>query len=298
MSPPTANAPFAGTISVVVSTYARPRELALVLEGYARQDDPDFEVVVADDGSGEATARVVEEAAARTGLRVTHVWHADRGFGKTEILDRALLEAAGDYLVFTDGDCLPRRDFVATHRALARPGRFLSGGYVRLPRALADALEPADVREGRVWDGRWLLARGFRPGRHVLRMLRPGTLPLLLDALTPTKATWNGMNASTWKTALVEANGFDLRLRYGSEDRELGARLENAGLRGRQIRHRAVLLHLEHDRPWRDDAVVERQRAYRREVARSGATRTDRGLAELPDDVPTRVTRLGGGAAS
>ena len=38
-------------------------------------------------------------------------------------------KGSGEYLIFTDGDCIPRRDFVATHRELARPGRFVSGGF-------------------------------------------------------------------------------------------------------------------------------------------------------------------------
>lgn len=276
---------------MVVTTYERPRYLELVLEGYARQTDPDFEVVVADDGSAPATASAVEAVAGRTGLGVVHVWHADRGFRKTEILDRAIVASAGEYLVFTDGDCVPRSDFVAVHRRLARRGRSLSGGYVRLPQTLSETLSPADVREGRVFDGRWLRARGFRPGRHALRLLRPGPVPTALDALTPTKASWNGMNASTWKEDIVAVNGFDLDLRYGGLDRELGQRLENRGLRGRQVRHRAVVLHLHHDRPYRDPVVQARQRSYVEEVRRSGRVRADRGISELPGGVETRVRR-------
>ena len=53
-------------VSVIISTFERPRELELVLAGYAIQDDPDFEVVVADDGSGSATAAVIAAAARRS----------------------------------------------------------------------------------------------------------------------------------------------------------------------------------------------------------------------------------------
>ncbi len=43
------------------------------------------------------------------------------------------LAATGDYLILTDGDCIPRQDFVSQHRAASRPGCFLSGGYFKLP---------------------------------------------------------------------------------------------------------------------------------------------------------------------
>ena len=255
-----------------------------MLAGYALQDDPDFEVVVADDGSGPATAAVVS-AAARSPTRthaMRHVWHHDRGFRKTEILDRAICACAGDYLLFSDGDCIPRPDFVSTHRRLATEGRFLSGGYVRLPPSLSATLVPGDVHDGWIWDATELRKRGLSARRAALRMLRPGLLPRLLDAVTPTRVTWNGMNASTWGDAVLAVNGFELDLGYGGEDREFGQRLQNLGLKGRQVRHRAVLLHLDHDRPYRDPTVAARQRALRHVVGRSGRTRAVRGIGELP----------------
>lgn len=273
-------------ISVVVATYERPRELALVLAAYALQDDPNFELVVADDGSGSQTAAAIAEAR-RGGPPIRHVWHSDRGFRKTEILDRAIGRCKGEYLVFTDGDCVPRPDFVSTHRRLARPGRFLSGGYVRLPDDLSAALTPEDVRIGWIWDGTSLLRRGVGARHAALRVLPPGALPTLLDRLTSTGATWNGMNASTWKEAVLAVNGFDLDFQYGGLDREFGQRLENLGLRGAQVRHRAVVLHLDHRRPYRDRAVVARQRVLRRELATSGRTRAVRGIAELPEATTT-----------
>lgn len=282
------------SVSVVLSTYEQPRALGLVLEGYARQTLRDFEVVVADDGSGPETARTLERAAAEHDLALVHVRHADEGFRKTIVLDRAVLAADGDYLVFSDGDCIPREDFLETHADLAREGRFLSGGYLKLPPDLSDRLDADDVREGRVFDPRWLVRNGWRPGRRRVRLLRSRTAAALLDRLTPTGATWNGHNASTWKEAILEVNGFDLDMGYGGEDRALGERLENLGLRGLQIRHRAPVVHLHHPRPWKDPAEIERIRGRRREIRRSGRVRAERGIAELADDPDLAVRRLGG----
>jgi glycosyltransferase involved in cell wall biosynthesis len=283
-------------ISVVLSTYERPRDLGLVLAGYALQDDPDFEVVVADDGSGPETAARVAEAA-RAGLPVAHVWHPDRGFRKTESLDRAILRSTGDYLIFSDGDCIPRPDFVSTHRRLAVPRRFLSGGYVRLPPALSAELTARDVRAGWIWEGRALRRRGVARRAAALRLRPAGVLATALDRVTPTRASWNGMNSSTWREAVLAVNGFDLELQYGGLDREFGQRLENLGYRGLQVRHRAVLLHLHHERPYRDRAVAARQQELREVVSSTGRTRTPRGIGELPD-VSTTPPRESGEAWS
>jgi hypothetical protein len=144
-----------------------------------------------------------------------------------------------------------------------------------------------DVRDGWIWDAGRMRTRGLGGARTRLRLLPEGMMPRALDRITPTRASWNGMNASTWRDAVLAVNGFDLELRYGGLDREFGQRLENLGLRGRQVRHRAVLLHLHHDRPYRDPTVQARQRALRHEVGRSGRTRAANGIAELPPDPMT-----------
>ena len=127
-------------VSVIITTFDQPEQLEKVLWGYANQRHREFELIVADDGSGPQTTEVIDRVAKLAGLDVIHVWHEHRGFRKTEILNRAIAASGSEYLVFSDGDCIPRSDFVATHLALARRGRFLSGGYVRLPAAPTRAL--------------------------------------------------------------------------------------------------------------------------------------------------------------
>ena len=271
-------------VSVILSTYNQPRALELTLLGYATQRRRDFEVVVADDGSGPETAALIERLRTETGLPIAHVWHADRGFRKTAILNRAILAAGGDYLLFSDGDCVPRDDFVETHRRLAAPGTFLSGGYLKLPAEVSDRLTVEDVRAGRFADLTWLRAQGWKPGRRAVRLLRSAPLAAALDRLTPTRPTWNGHNASTWREALVAANGFDLDMQYGGEDRALGERLVNAGLRGVQIRHRAPVVHLDHPRPYIREEALRHNRAVRDRIARERETRARLGIAELTEE--------------
>jgi glycosyltransferase involved in cell wall biosynthesis len=208
--------------SVIISTYNQPRFLELVLTGFSCQSHHDFEVVIADDGSGPETEEVIQRAQEDLELQVVHVWHPDRGFRKTEILNRALLAAGGDYLIFTDGDCIPRGDFVERHVQEAGKHRFLSGGHLPLPERLSSRLSAEDVRSGRLFDPGWLRKEGWRSGKRVFRLTRDLRLASMLDRLTPTGATWNGGNASTWKEALVRANGFDLDMGYGGEDRAAG----------------------------------------------------------------------------
>lgn len=272
-------------LSVVLSTYNQPEWLRKTLWGYARQTYADFEVVVADDGSGGETRAVIEEARQQQpSLALRHVWHEDRGYRKCVILNRAIVAAEGEYLLFSDGDCIPRHDFVATHARLAEPGKFLSGGAVRLPRDVSEAITKEDVGAGRVFDARWLRARGFDPGRHRMRLLSGTALPTLLDALSPTGATWNGNNASTWRSVVVKANGFEHELGYGGQDREFGERLANLGVTGKRVRHRAVAVHLDHGRPYRTAESIRGNREMRRSARESGRVRAHHGIEQLESE--------------
>ena len=282
------------TLSVILSTYRSPKWLEKVLWGYLCQSRRDFELVVADDGSGEATARVIRAYADRS-VPVRHVWQRDDGFRKSRILNRAIEAARGDYLLFSDGDCIPRRDFVAVHRALAAKGRFLSGGYVKLSRGVSRAITREDVESGRCFAVRWIRSRGEGGYRRMAKLAVPGWAAAAADRITTTRPTWNGHNASGWRSDLVAANGFDERMGYGGQDRELGERLENAGISGHGIRYRALCVHLDHDRGYADLDTIMHNKAIRRETRTRGITRTPFGIemsggtagsAPRPPDTP------------
>lgn len=265
----------------------------MVLWGYANQKNADFELIVADDGSGVETTEVVDRVALAAGLDVIHIWHEHRGFRKTEILNRAIVAASSGYLIFSDGDCIPRDDFVATHARLARPGCFLSGGYLKLSREVSAHITIASVKSGEATRPDWLRERGWHPGKRALRLVRAKGLARLLDLITPTRRTWNGHNSSAWKSAILEANGFDIDMGYGGLDRALGERLINAGVRGRQVRHRAPCLHLHHERPYADPVRWKRNHDIRQRIRRGRETRAVFGIAELGVDDSLLTRRPG-----
>jgi glycosyltransferase involved in cell wall biosynthesis len=268
------------SVGVVFTTYNRPHDLARVLAGYARQTHKRFEIVIADDGSGEETRDCIAAARRVWKLDIRHVWHEDIGFRKCRILNRAIAETTADYLIFTDGDCIPHPEFVAGHVALARPGYFISGGCVRLGERATQAVTPKHVLDGKVFDKRWLLERGESPAN--LRKLLFSAAPWhnLFNSITTTRPTWNGHNSSTWRDEVLAVNGFDERLGYGGLDREFGERLERCGMRGIQARYTLICLHLDHPRPYRAREIMEANRKIRRENARLRVRRTAHGLTQ------------------
>ncbi len=256
-------------ISVIISTYNQPAWLEKSIWGFAAQTHRDFELVIADDGSTDETRQLIERLRSETSVTIRHVWHEDHGFRKCTILNRATIAAEAEYLVFTDGDCIPRRDYLAQHARFAEPGYFLSGGIVRLPMPLSRLISNDDIVAGQAHDLSWLRTHGLNWSLKHYKLVSSPRIAALLDSITTTKATWNGGNASTWKESVLRVNGFDERMEYGYEDRELGDRLMNLGLRGKRLRYRAALVHLDHGRDYVRQEALAVNKSIRRETRRA-----------------------------
>lgn len=269
-------------IGVVITTYNSPAWLGKVLTGYESQTFSNFRVIIADDGSTEETRALIDHFKARNILTIDHVWHEDNGFRKCQILNKAIRETDCDYLIFTDGDCIPEPDFIATHQRLAEPGYFLSGGYIKLTMPVSEKIGDENIRSGVIFDPKWLVAHG-QPKSHKLWKLSPSPLKKqLLNALTPAAASWNGMNSSTWTRDLIAVNGFNEDMQYGGLDRELGERLWNYGHKSKQIRYSTVCLHLDHARGYSRPEIWAKNRAIRKAVKDNRTSRAENGIEKSP----------------
>lgn len=279
-------------IAVILSTYNAPDRLAPTLTGYAAQRGAEFEIVVADDGSTDATRDVIEQAAQAYGIVIRRVWQPDVGFRKCRVLNQAVLATDADYLIFSDGDCVPRADFVATHAAHARPGRFLSGGYFKLTAETSRKITPDIIFKGQATSPEWLLANGTPRSAKLGKLRARGWHAKLMNAMTPTRPTWNGHNSSCWRADLLSVNGHDERMAYWAQDREFGERLVNAGITGLQIRYSAICVHIHHERPYKTERSRERNRQIRAETKANRASWTEHGILKTTQPPSSFMTSI------
>ncbi len=261
-------------IAVIVTTYDRPDALNAVLRGLARQTDRGFEVIVADDGSDQRTAQLLEAWRASF-ARLTHVWHEHRDFRAAEIRNRAILQSSGELCIFLDGDCIPRANFIEVHRRLAEPGWFVAGNRVLLSRQLtarilAESLEPES------WTLRqWL---GARLKGEINRLQ-----PLLSLPLGPLRRlgsmAWRSIrsaNLAIPRADLLRVDGFDAAFSgWGREDSDLVLRLMHSGARRKDGRFASAVLHLWHPESDRsrlptNDLLLEEALRHRRIEAKIG----------------------------
>lgn len=263
-------------LAVVVTTYNRPDALAAALAGYATQSERAFELLVADDGSTDETAGLVRAFAERAPFPVRHVWQEDAGFRAAAIRNKAVAATDADYVIFTDGDCVPSRQFVAAHRRLAEPGRFLSGNRVLLSPRLTERVlrEHLPIHEWSTWQ--WVRAFLARDAKRIWPLL------ILPDGafrkLRPRR--WYGVktcNLSAWRADLLAVNGLDETYSgWGLEDSDLVIRLLHAGIRNKSARFATPMFHLWH-REWERDRLAANQRLLD-ELMASARTRAPLGV--------------------
>jgi glycosyltransferase involved in cell wall biosynthesis len=274
-------------ISVIVTTYNRDDALEAVLRSLARQTDADFEVVVADDGSGLATGELVDAWKAKVGHRVEHVWHQDRGFRAAEIRNRAVLASRGAYCIFLDGDCIARPGFVAIHRRLAERGAFVTGNRILLSRELTDKVLREKLSPESWNIACWITERLSGGVNRLSALLR---LPLgPLRRLR--RSAWRGArscNLAIWRGDLDRVDGFDADYSgWGKEDSDIIVRLLHAGVRRKDGAFATGIIHLWHTEA--DRASLPANERKLDGVVASDRIRAQRGLSSLQVAATTAI---------
>lgn len=273
-------------ISIIVSTYNSPRWLELVIEGYfAQRFSGSFELLIADDGSTETTARLICELIARSPVPIRHVWQPDEGFQKCRVLNKAIAAARGSILLFTDGDCIPQPNMLQVHYERAKPGYFQTGGYLKLPKVVSEQVSIPSIHAGLPFKPTWLIQHGFYPSGKLLKLMLPRPLDRLANRITPTKRTWNGHNSSCFRTDALAVNGFNEMMQYGGEDVEFGLRLNHSGVFGRHLRYTSTPVHLYHHHDYVRPGMRERNAQICQETRKLRRIRAEPGLSQWQNSI-------------
>lgn len=238
-------------ISLIISFYNKTELLQKLLESIALQTMQDVEVVIADDGSGPQAAAFIEHAAHSYPFPIRHVWHEDKGWRKNAILNKAVMAAKSEYLVFIDGDCLLERHFLEEHYASRKQGEVVTGRRVLLTpktteRLLSEPLTPHSFG----WRLFFQLLAETLFGPHKTQMEQMIRLPKWMRRLFlhERKRYILGCNFSMYKADLMDVNGFDERFHYPGygEDIDLEFRLARKGIFAYSRKCQLVQFHCYH----------------------------------------------------
>jgi glycosyltransferase involved in cell wall biosynthesis len=267
------------TLSVVISTYNWPEALEAVVEGFFAQTDMNFEIVIADDGSGEATRACVERLQARSPVPLKHVWQPDVGYRLAMSRNRGIRASSGEYIVVIDGDCVPQRNFVAQHRRLARRGFMVTGSRILLSQEASQRVLAGQLGLQNMSLSDKLRLRLGGGANKLLQML--WTLPDLgREKKRFSFRRIKGCNMAFWRDDLERVNGFDESFEgWGHEDADIVVRLYHAGVMRKDGAFATEVFHL-----WHREARRDQESSNRRIVLERVANKTTQAARGLRDD--------------
>jgi GT2 family glycosyltransferase len=277
-------------ISFVVLTYNRSDALLAVLTSLAAQCSDDHDVVIADDGSDSGQVALLRANCPAFKCPVRHVWHPDTGFTASTARNLGAAHAAGDYLVFLDGDCIPGKNFVQSHIRLAERGFFVNGSRVLLGESLTRQVLQGHLDIVKQNFSFWWKARLAGQSNKLLHMT-----PWPWQAFRVQKAfVWRGIrscNLGVWQEDFFSVNGFDETFRgWGHEDADLVLRLHHLGLRRKNGFLATEVFHLWHRENARLDETNNRQKVVQR--MSENLVKAEQGLSQLRNGLPAQVTLL------
>lgn len=245
------------TISIILSTYNWHTALHLILSSLESlvKNHTGVEIIIADDGSTIETTQVIKEFQSRI-TNLKHLWHADTGFKKAEILNKAVAESTGEYLIFLDGDCIPFPDFISQHIKLAEANYFIAGNRILLNQTMTHQLLGAHLPLEEVFAWKlvdWYRAKKIGGVNKILANMRFSTNWWRYLR----KANWKypkGCNFAVWRKDFYAVNGFDeLFNGWGHEDADIFIRLLHNGISIKDGRFAIPVLHLWHKESSRDN---------------------------------------------
>lgn len=235
--------------SVIAAFYNNIKYLKLVLAGFERQTEKDFDLIIADDGSNEEVVKEIESTSSNYSFRIKHIWHPDKGFRKNKILNQAILASESEFLVFIDSDCVPHSKFLEEHLNEKEVNSVCTGRRVNLSQKITDLLTEDKIRDGFLESNNILLLEDALFGKS--NYVEKGFYiknKFLRSALNKKYRGLLGCNFSLHKKDIIAINGFDERYEAPSigEDSDVEFRLALNGVRVKSLNHIAVQYHLYH----------------------------------------------------
>lgn len=241
--------------SLILSVYKNTKALASVLDSLTFQTDNRFEVIIAEDGDSPEMKEFLSEY--RPTVDYKHLCQEDLGWRKNKILNKAILAAKSDWLIFVDGDCVLHPRFIEFHLKRSHPKLILAGKRIKLDALSSQLILDKQLPLPEI--NRYIRKNRLSIKKMGGRFVEEGLFidPMGIAGIIPRLRTMHqlkGCNMSFHKEAIYAINGFDedyTRPAIG-EDIDLTWRFKKAGYRLSSLRNMAVQYHLHHPENWTD----------------------------------------------
>jgi glycosyltransferase involved in cell wall biosynthesis len=248
--------------TLIITTYKKIRELELIYSALENQTCKDFEIIIADDGSGKEVEEYVKLIRDNSEFYINFITQEKEGFRKTKILNKAIISSNTDYLVFIDGDCIPNRDFMKYHIEYAEENTVLCGWRVSLGKKISERISTDEINSGKYENNKFRLLTDSLTGKKSTKSAEESIIiknKFLRKHFSEKRVRLTGYNFSVWKSLLEKINGFDENYVGAGigEDTDIEYRLKLAGAKFKSIRNLAVVFHLFHEKTIEENKNLE-----------------------------------------
>lgn len=236
------------SISIIISYYKALVNLKLILAALNRQSVSGFEVIISEDDANQKTKDYLAAHTVDYQFPIQHNYQKeDLGFRKNMMLNRAILSAKANMLVFIDGDCIPHQHFAKEYIKEKDSNQILVGRRVMLgPKISAKLQKDMSIEKLN------LLSLIFSDSTKV----KDGIYSSLLSRTTKTRGLV-GCNWGIKKELLLAVNGYDedyITAGVG-EDNDVAWRLEANGVTYKSMKNKAIVYHIYHPRSYTQDVI-------------------------------------------
>lgn len=233
------------TCALIITTYNQKERLKLVLDSVKNLAFLPNEVLIADDGSKEDTARLIEEYQKDFPCPLKHIWQEDEGFRAAKSRNNAIKASKSEYIILIDGDMILEKDFVKNHLEFAKRKVILQGSRVILNKNESEEI---------LKNNNYSLAfnrKGFKNQRSIFLAKCVYKFSKLTKKFFKKSQLVKGSktcNMSFYKSDFEAIEGFNEKfIGWGREDSEFVARfLFNDGV-FKRLKFNALAYHIYHE---------------------------------------------------
>lgn len=233
-------------------------------------------MIIADDGSTKETKQIIDLLQSKIDFSIKYVWHKHNGFRAATIRNKGAAISKGDYLIFLDGDSLPRVSFIKQHQKLAENNYFVAGNRILLSPSFTMKVLAEQVPLQNWGTYRWIKNFCFGNINRFLPIIPLGYFyPRYLR-----RTKWQGAktcNLAMWKKDFLAVNGFDESYSgWGYEDSDLVIRLIRHNVLRKDGHFAVPIFHLWHPENNQNREPINYQKL--KEIESSSRTKANLGV--------------------